>query len=91
MSLAKRLVINKGAIDGIAKSTNIKDVLMAIANDVAARASARADEAYSVTAVQGRKRLVVRVEGEEVDTSGYWRGVKTQALWSSPPRYGGNK
>lgn len=91
MSLAKRLVLNKGAIGSIAKSGDIKDVLMGIANDVASRASARANEVYKVTATQGRKRLVVRVEGEEVDTDGYWRGVRTQALWSSPPRFGGNK
>ena len=91
MSLAKSLVLNKDAVAGIAKSGNMKDVLVAIANDVANRASSRANEVYKVTAVQGRKRLVVRVEGEEVDTGGYWRGVSTQALWSSPPRYGGSR
>lgn len=91
MSLGKTIVLDKDAISSIAKSGEMKDVLLGIANDVASRASARANESYTVTTVNGKNRKIVRVTGQEPPSSGYWRGRNVQALWHSKPRYGGKK
>lgn len=52
----------------------------------AARASALANERYTVSTCRGVFRTYVEAAGQPPHTKGYWRGKKVRALWSSRPR-----